>query len=66
MIMDQDNEWQTFLETGKDVPKAVKPREVTDVHEQLKAKYPGMPIPSPVSEISPRQQRAISHKKGER
>jgi len=66
MIMDQDNEWQTFLETGKDVPKAVKPREVTDVHEQLKAKYPGMPMPKPVRAISTTQQRAIRHEKGER
>ena len=66
MIMDQDNQWQAFLETGKDVPKAVTPRESRDVHKELKAKYPGVPMPKPVRAISTTQQRAITHQEGGR
>lgn len=63
----QDNQWQHFLETGETVPKAVKAKEIIDMDKQLRAKYPGVPIPSAdriVGTISVKQQRGVNYQRG--
>jgi hypothetical protein len=66
----QDNQWLDYLETGRDVPRAVKPKQIIDVEKQLKAKYPGVPMPTPGRiirpVISPKQERAINYQRGEK
>ena len=65
----QDNEWQAFLETGKEVPKAIKPKEIIDFQKALKAKYPKVPMPNAnriVKMVSAKQQRAITRQEGAR
>lgn len=57
-----DSEWQAFLDTGKQVIKAVNSKEIIDVHQKLKSKYPGTPMPNPnriIKTVSSKQQRAI-------
>lgn len=63
---DQKNQWVEYLKSGKEVPKAVKPKEIIDIHQKLVAKYPGVPLPNPnriIRTVSHKQQSAI---KGER
>jgi len=66
--LNNDNQWQTFLRTGKNVPLAIKPKKKTDVQKALKAKYPGVPIPThrPTRMISAKQRRAVKRQEGER
>ena len=63
----QDNQWQAFLETGKQPAKAVNSKQIVDVHQKLKAKYPGTPIPNPnriIRTVSPKQQNAVIYQRG--
>jgi len=65
----QDNEWQAFLETGKEVPKAIKPKEIVDFKKALKTKYTGTPMPNPdriIRVVSAKQQRGIRIQQGAR
>jgi len=61
-VENQDNQWVEYLKTDKQVPRAVKAKEIIDVHKELKAKYPGVPIPNAdriVKTVSTKQQGAI-------
>jgi hypothetical protein len=60
----EDNEFLKFLETGKDVSNAVKPRKAVDTQGLLRAKYPDKRIPNAnriVKRISDKQRKAIKH-----
>ena len=60
--INKDNQFVDFLEQGKDVPRAVKPKEIIDVRAALKAKYPGTLMPDPnriIRTVSSKQQRGI-------
>lgn len=57
----QDNEFLSFLEQGKDVGKAIKEKQVVDIQKALRAKYPGRPIPTHrrLRTVSEKQRTAI-------
>jgi len=62
MQSQQENEWQTFLDEGKQAPKAVQPREIIDTQRALRAKYPNTPLPTHrvVRMVSEKQRKAIA------
>jgi len=60
--LNKGNQFVDFLEQGKDVPKAVKSKEIVDIRKELKSKYPGVPMPDPnriIRTVSSKQQRGI-------
>ena len=66
--IEKNNQWQEFLETGKNVPLAIKPKKKIDVQKALKAKYPSIPMPTykATKVISAKQRRAIIRQEGEK
>lgn len=65
--LNQDNQWQAFLETGRQPVKAIKPKEIIDVHKQLKAKYSNIPMPTPgriIRTVSSKQRGAVIFQRG--
>ena len=63
-----ENQWQAFLETGKNVPLAIKPKKKIDVQKAVKAKYPSIPMPTykATKVISAKQRRAVIRQEGEK
>jgi len=60
--INENNQFVEFLEQGKDVLTAVKPKEIIDVRQKLQSKYPGTPFPNPnriIRTVSLKQQRGI-------
>jgi len=57
----KDNEFLRYIEDGKDVPNAVKPKKFVDIKKALRTKYPGVPIPTgrAIRTVSDKQCRAI-------
>lgn len=58
---DPNNQFQKFLETGKQNPMAIKPKEKVDTQSALRAKYPGIPLPThrAIKTFSDKQRRAV-------
>jgi len=57
----QNNEWLKFIEEGVDIPNAIKRKVRLDTRNQLRVKYPKMPIyPTRIIKtVSDKQQRGI-------
>jgi hypothetical protein len=57
----KDNQWTEYLDEGKQVSRAIEPRETRDVQGALRAKYPNVPLPTHkrVRTFSDKQRKAI-------